>query len=117
VEETIQRESSEDRNIAGPGAQAPGEAWSPPMRRKSLVNDVRTPALVRDPQLVRAFDLVFGLQEFFTPRFTRALGALVDRAANGETVIAGSFGAPARELLTCLAGFEKLAFECPMLAP
>jgi hypothetical protein len=117
VEETIQRESSEDRNIAGPGAQAPGEAWSPPMLRNSPGNDVRTPALVRDPQLVRAFDLVFGLEEFFTPRFARALGTLVDRAANSETVIAGSFGAPARELLTYLAWLKELAFECPMLAP
>jgi hypothetical protein len=32
-------------------------------------------------------------------------------------VIAGSFGARARELLTCLAGLEKLEFECSMLAP
>jgi hypothetical protein len=87
------------------------------MRRNSPGNDVRFPPLVRDPQLVGAFDFVLGLQEFFTPWFARALGALVDHVANGETVIAGSFGAPARELLTCLAGFEKLAFESPVLAP
>ena len=37
--------------------------------------------------------------------------------ADGETVIAGSVGAQARELLTCLAGLEELAFERSVLAP
>jgi hypothetical protein len=32
-------------------------------------------------------------------------------------VIAGSFGARARELLTCLTGLEELAFERSVLAP
>jgi hypothetical protein len=76
-----------------------------------------TPALEREQQLVWAFDFVFSLQEFFTPWFARALGALIDRVANSETVIAGSFGAGARELVTCLAGLEELAFERSVLAP
>ena len=46
-------------------------------------------ALEREQQLVRAFDFLFGLQKFFTPRFARTLGALVDRVANSETVITG----------------------------
>jgi hypothetical protein len=74
-------------------------------------------ALERDHQLVWTFDFVLGLQEFFTPWLARALGALVDHAANGKTVIAGSFGARARELLTCLAGLEELVFERSVFAP
>jgi hypothetical protein len=73
--------------------------------------------LERDHQLVWTFDFVLGLQEFFSPWLARALGALVDHVANSETVIAGSFGARARELLTCLAGLEELAFERSVLAP
>jgi hypothetical protein len=73
--------------------------------------------LERDHQLVWTFDFVFGLKEFFAPWLARALGALVDHVANGETVIAGSFRARARELLTCLAGLEELAFERSVLIP
>jgi hypothetical protein len=87
------------------------------MGARRLGNDVRVPALERDQQLVRAFDFAFGLQEFFSPWFARALGALVDHVADSETVIASSFGAGARELVTCLAGLEELAFERPVLAP
>lgn len=43
--------------------------------------------------------------------------ALVDHVANSETVIAGSFGTGARELVTCLAGLEELTFERTVLAP
>ena len=67
--------------------------------------------------LIWAFDFVFGLQEFFTPWFARALGTLIDRVANSKTVIAGPFGAGARELLTCPTGLEELAFERSVLAP
>jgi hypothetical protein len=63
------------------------------------------------------FDFLFGLDEFFTPRFACTLGALVNRISNSETVIAGSLGAGARELLASLAGFEELAFERSVLAP
>ena len=87
------------------------------MRRNSLGNDVRFPALERDQQLVGAFDFVFGLEEFFSPWFARALGTLIDRVANSETVIAGSFGAGARKLVTGLAGLKEFAFELPVLAP
>ena len=87
------------------------------MRRNSLGNDVRFPALERDQQLVCTFDFVFSLQEFFSPWFARALGALIDHVSNSETVIAGSFGAGARELVTCLAGLEEFAFEVPVLTP
>jgi hypothetical protein len=87
------------------------------MRRNSLGNDLRFPALERDQQLVRAFDFAFGLLEFFTPWFARALGALIDRVANSETVIAGSFGAGARKLVTGLAGLEELAFQRSVFAP
>jgi hypothetical protein len=73
--------------------------------------------LVRNHQLVWAFNFVLGLQEFFTAWLARALGALIDRVANGVTVIAGSFGARARKLLTGLAGLEELAFERSVLAP
>jgi hypothetical protein len=73
--------------------------------------------LVRDHQLVWTFDFVLGLQEFFTPWLARALGTLVDRVANGVTVITSSFGARARKFLTCLAGLEELTFERSVLAP
>jgi hypothetical protein len=76
-----------------------------------------TPSLEWEHQLVWTFDFVFGLQEFFTPWLARALGALVDHVANSETVIAGSVGTQARELLTCLAGLEELAFKLSVLAP
>jgi hypothetical protein len=78
---------------------------------------IRFPALEGDQQLVWAFDFIFGLQEFLTPWLAGALGALVDHVSNSETVIAGSFGAGARELLTCLAGLEELAFERSVLTP
>jgi hypothetical protein len=77
----------------------------------------RFPALERKQQLVRAFDFALGLQEFFAPWFGRALGALIDRVANSETVIAGSFGAGARELVAHLARLEQLALERPVLVP
>jgi hypothetical protein len=70
----------------------------------------RIPALEREHQFIRAFDFVFGLQKFVAPWFAGALGALVDGAANSETVIARSFGAGAREFLTSFAGLEELAF-------
>jgi hypothetical protein len=70
----------------------------------------RIPALEREHQFIRALDFVFGLQKFVAPWFAGALGALVDGAANSETVIARSFGAGAREFLTSLAGLEELAF-------
>jgi hypothetical protein len=77
----------------------------------------RTFALEREQQFVRTFNFLFGLQEFFAPWFARALGALVDRVADGEAVIAGPFGTGAGKLFTFLAGFEELAFEHPMLLP
>jgi hypothetical protein len=73
--------------------------------------------LKREQLLVWTFDFGFGLEEFFTPWFAYALGALVDRIANRETVIARSFGAVARKLATGLAGLEELAFERSMLLP
>jgi hypothetical protein len=50
-------------------------------------------------------------------RFASALGALVNRVPNSETVIAGSLGAAAGELLASLAGLEELAFERSVLVP
>jgi hypothetical protein len=73
--------------------------------------------LERDQCLVWAFDFLFGPEEFFAPRFACALGALVNRAPNSETVIAGPLGAGAMKLLACLAGLEELAFERSVLAP
>jgi hypothetical protein len=73
--------------------------------------------LKREQQLVWAFDFVLGFQKFFAPLFASALGALVDRAANRVTVIAGSFRAGAGELLTCLARLEELAFQRSVLFP
>jgi hypothetical protein len=73
--------------------------------------------LERDHQLVWTFDFVFGFQEICAPGLARALGALVDHVANSETVIAGSFGTGARELVTYLARLEELAFERSVLAP
>ena len=73
--------------------------------------------LEREQCPVWAFDFVFGLEEFFTPRFASALGALVNRVPNSETVIAGSLGAAAGELLASLAGLEELAFERSVLVP
>jgi hypothetical protein len=73
--------------------------------------------LERDQWLVWAFDFLFGIEEFFTPRFACALGALVNRAPNSEAVIAGPLGAGARELLASLADLEELAFERSVLAP
>jgi len=73
--------------------------------------------LERDQGLVWTFDFLFGLEEFFTPRFAGALGALVNRVPNRETVIAGSSGTAAGELLASLAGLEELAFERSVLAP
>jgi hypothetical protein len=78
---------------------------------------LRFAALEREHQFVRALDFVFGLQKFFTPWFARALGALVDRVANREAVIAGSIRTVAWKLLTFLAGFEKHAIELSMLFP
>jgi hypothetical protein len=73
--------------------------------------------LERERCLVWTFDFLFGLEEFFTPGFACALGALVNRVPNRETVIAGSLGAAAGELLASLAGLEELAFERPVLVP
>jgi len=73
--------------------------------------------LERDQWLVWTFDFLFGLEEFLTPRFAGALGALVNRVPNRETVIAGSLGAAAGELLASLAGLEELAFERSVLVP
>jgi hypothetical protein len=73
--------------------------------------------LEREQYLVWAFDLLFGLEEFFTPRFAGTLGALVNHVPNSETVIAGSLGAAAGEFLASLAGLEELAFKCPVLVP
>jgi hypothetical protein len=73
--------------------------------------------LERKQLLVRAFDFLFGLQEFLAPRFARALGALVDRIANCVTVIAGSFGTGARKLLAGFARLEELAFQRSVLIP
>jgi len=73
--------------------------------------------LEREQCLVWTFDFLFGLKEFFTPRFAGALGALVNRVPNRETVIAGSLGAAAGELLASLAGLEELAFERSVLVP
>jgi hypothetical protein len=70
-----------------------------------------------DQHLVWAFDFVLGLQELFTPWLAGALGTLVNRVADRETVVAGTLGAGARKLLACLAGLEELAFECSVLAP
>jgi hypothetical protein len=73
--------------------------------------------LKRDQRLVWAFDFLFRLQEFFAPRFAVALRTLVNRVANSVTVIAGSFGAVARKLLTFLARLRELAFQIPVFAP
>jgi hypothetical protein len=73
--------------------------------------------LERDQWLVWTFDFLFGLEEFFTPRFACALRALVNRAPNSEAVIAGPLGAGARELLASLAGLEELTFEHSVFAP
>jgi hypothetical protein len=73
--------------------------------------------LKRKRHLVWAFDLVFGLQEFFTPWFACTLGAVVNGVADSETVITGPFRAGSMEPFTRLAWFEELAFECPVLAP
>jgi hypothetical protein len=82
-----------------------------------MIEPSTLPALKRNHPFAWAFDFVFGLQEFLTPWFARAFRALVDRAANGETVIARPFRAGARELLARLAGFEELAFERSVLVP
>lgn len=66
--------------------------------------------------LVRVFALVFGFQELFTPRFAGALRTFINRIADGETVIAGSFRAVARKLVTRFARLEEFAFESPVLA-
>jgi len=68
-------------------------------------------------RFVRAFDFLFRLEEFWAPGFAGALGALVSRMADGETVIAGSLRTRARKLLASLAGLEELAFERPVLVP
>jgi hypothetical protein len=73
--------------------------------------------LKRQQQLVGALNFVFSLEEFFTPRLACALGALIDRVVNSETVIASSIGAGTRELLTSFAGLKELAFEGSVLAP
>jgi len=73
--------------------------------------------LARGQCLVWTFDFLFGLEEFFTPRFACALGALVNRVPNSETVIAGSLRAGAGELLAFLARLKELAFERPVLIP
>jgi hypothetical protein len=78
---------------------------------------LRFATLKRKQQLVWTFDFALGLQEFFTPWFARALGALVDRVADRVTVIAGPFGAGARELVTYLAGLEQLALKRPVFVP
>src|SRR5690348_7875586 len=39
-------------------------------------------SLEGEEHLVWAFDFLFGLQEFFAPRFSHALGTLVNRVAN-----------------------------------
>jgi hypothetical protein len=77
----------------------------------------RIPALEREHHFIRALDFVFGLQKFVAPWFAGALGALVDGAANSETVIARSFGTGAGELLASLAGLEELVFERSVLIP
>jgi len=85
-----------------------------------VVTDSRQRFLIRlerEQCLVWTFDLLFGLEEFFTPRFAGALGALVNRVPNRKTVIAGSLGAGAGELLASLAGLEELAFERSVLVP
>jgi hypothetical protein len=64
-----------------------------------------------------AFDFLFGLEEFFTPRFACALGPHVNRVPNSEAVIAGPLGTSAGELLASLAGLEELAFERSVLVP
>lgn len=51
--------------------------------------------LKREQTLIRAFDILFRLQEVFAPRFAVALRTIVNRVANGVTVIAGSLGAVA----------------------
>jgi hypothetical protein len=74
-------------------------------------------SLERKRHLVWAFDLVFGLEEFFTPLLACTLGALVNRIADRETVITSAFRAGSMEPFTRLAWFEELAFERPVLAP
>ena len=73
--------------------------------------------LERDQWLVWTFDFLFGIEEFFTPRFACALGALVNRVSNSETVIARPLGAGAGELLASLADLEEPAFKRSVLAP
>ena len=74
-------------------------------------------ALERHQLLVWAFDFLFGLEKFFTPRLASALGALVNCVAHGETVIARPLRARARELLAFLAGLKELALERSVLIP
>jgi hypothetical protein len=93
------------------------ESATHPAPRDEPGYDLRFPALKRNQQLVWAFDFIFGLEEFLTPWLACALGALVDHVTNRETVIAGSFRAVARKLVTCLTGLEELAFECSVLPP
>ncbi|HEY2468411.1 MAG TPA: hypothetical protein VGI45_11340 [Terracidiphilus sp.] len=76
-----------------------------------------TTFLKRDQRLVGAFNFFFGVEEFLAPWSAGALGAFVDRIADGVTVVAGSFGAVAGELVARLAGLEELAFERPVLVP
>jgi len=73
--------------------------------------------LKREQSLARALDILFRLQEVFAPWFAIALSTLVNRVANGVTVIAGPFSAVARKLLTFLARLEELAFQIPVFAP
>jgi hypothetical protein len=73
--------------------------------------------LEREQCLVWIFDFFFGFEESCAPRFADALGTLVDRATNSETVIAGSFGAGAGEFLALLARLEELAFERSVFVP
>jgi hypothetical protein len=58
-----------------------------------------------------------GLEEFLTPRFACAVGALVNRVPNSVTVIAGPLGTGAGEFLAFLADLEELAFERSVLVP
>ena len=73
--------------------------------------------LERHQRVVGAFDFRFGLEKFFTPWFASALGALVNRVADSETVVAGPFGTGSGKLLASFTRLEKFSFERSVLFP
>jgi hypothetical protein len=73
--------------------------------------------LERHQRLVWAFDFLFGIEKLFTPWFANAFGALVNRVAYSETVVAGSLGTGSGKLLASPTRLEKFSFERSVLFP